>query len=107
MLDATLLAMKKPSRQVLSNWEYGAKCFLLDITDQVEIPGFEGDPKIQDSKLTADEGLRMLHDLADALHMDWPEFANLLFKAWSKRRREKAKRLGWYEPGEFRGKGKN
>jgi hypothetical protein len=92
--------VKQPSRQTLSNWEYGAECFLADLTDQVDIPGLEDDSKLKQSKLTSEETKRMLHELAEALQMDWPEFVSLLDKAWRVRRRKKAKRLGWYEPGE-------
>ena len=99
--------MAKNNRQNISNWEYGARCFLLDITDQVELPGFEDDPKIKQSKFTMDEGQRMLHDLADALGMEWPEFVKLLSKAWRKRRRQKCKRLGWYDDDELPGKSKS
>ncbi len=91
-----LQKMKKPSRQNLSNWLYGAECFLADLTDQGVIPGFENDDKLKQSKINSEEAQRILHGLCEALAMDWPPFVNALSRAWMRRRKQKCKRLDWY-----------
>ena len=93
---ATLKPMKNPSRQNLSNWLYGAECYLCDLTDQEAILGLEDEPKLKQSKLNSDEAQRMLHGLATALGFDWVTFIRLLSNAWMKRRKLKCKRLDWY-----------
>ena len=100
------VVLKEPSRQVLSNWLYGAECLLCDLTDQVPIPGLEGEvcpngEPLAQSKLGKEEAHRILKTMCEALGMEWHEFLNPLRRAWSKRRKAKAKRLGWYPPGEM------